>query len=53
MNDSVIITDTEGNFVEFNDAYVTLYRFKAERNASEFFCIHESVRSARPPTENL
>jgi PAS domain S-box-containing protein len=28
MKDSVIITDTEGRFVEFNDAYVELYRFK-------------------------
>jgi PAS domain S-box-containing protein len=40
MTDSVIITDTEGNFVEFNDAYATMYRFesKAEciRSFSEF-----------------
>jgi PAS domain S-box-containing protein len=28
MTDSVIITDNAGNFVEFNDAYATMYRFK-------------------------
>jgi PAS domain S-box-containing protein len=28
MKDSVIITDTEGRFVEFNEAYVELYRFR-------------------------
>ena len=35
MKDSVIITDTEGRFVEFNDAYVVLYRFK---NREECVC---------------
>lgn len=28
MTDSVIITDPEGRFVEFNDAFATFYRFK-------------------------
>lgn len=45
MTDSVIITDTEGRFVEFNDAFATLYRFadKAEcvRNFGEFADIFE------------
>ena len=45
MTDSVIITDTEGRFVEFNDAFATLYRFanKAEcaRNFNEFADIFE------------
>ena len=45
MTDSVIITDTEGRFVEFNDAFATLYRFanKAEcaRSFSEFANIFE------------
>jgi PAS domain S-box-containing protein len=35
MKDSVIITDTDGRFVEFNDAYVELYRF---RNRED--CVH-------------
>lgn len=45
MTDSVIITDTEGRFVEFNDAFVTLYRFKHRgecvRNFSEFWSLFE------------
>lgn len=31
MSDSVIITDTEGRFVEFNDAFATFYRFKNKK----------------------
>ncbi len=45
MTDSVIITDAEGRFVEFNDAYAKFYRFnsKAEctRNFDEFASIFE------------
>lgn len=45
MTDSVILTDTEGRFVEFNDAFVTLYRFRNRqecvRNFSEFWDIFE------------
>ena len=40
MTDSVIITDAEGRFVEFNDAYARFYRFKSKaecaRNFDEF-----------------
>lgn len=40
MSDSVIITDTEGRFVEFNDAFATFYRFKNKqecvRSINEF-----------------
>ena len=40
MTDSVIITDTEGRFVEFNDAFATFYRFKSKeecvRSVNEF-----------------
>ncbi len=45
MTDSVIITDTDGQFVEFNDAFATLYRFKNKaecaRNFSEFTRLFE------------
>ena len=37
MKDSVIITDTEGRFLEFNDAYVTLYRFKNREECVQSF----------------
>jgi PAS domain S-box-containing protein len=37
MKDSVIITDTEGRFLEFNDAYVTLYRFKSREECVRSF----------------
>ena len=30
MTDSVIITDAEGRFVDFNDAFATFYRFKSK-----------------------
>jgi signal transduction histidine kinase len=53
MTDSVIITDTEGRFVEFNDAFATLYRFanKAEcvRNFGEFANIFEMSTAAGEP----
>jgi PAS domain S-box-containing protein len=45
MTDSVIITDIEGNFVEFNDAFATLYRFankgECTRNFNEFTKVFE------------
>jgi PAS domain S-box-containing protein len=45
MTDSVIITDGEGRFVEFNDAFATFYRFKSKaecaRNFDEFASIFE------------
>ncbi len=46
MTDSVIITDREGRFVECNDAFATLYRFKSKaecvRNFSEFTSLFEA-----------
>ncbi|MDR3726555.1 MAG: PAS domain S-box protein [Terracidiphilus sp.] len=40
MTDSVIITDADGRFVEFNGAFATFYRFKSKeecaRNFEEF-----------------
>jgi len=45
MTDSVIITDAEGRFVEFNDAYAKFYRFKSKaecaRNFAEFASIFD------------
>ena len=53
MTDSVIITDTEGNFVEFNDAYATLYRFgskaKCIRSFSEFRELFEVFTAGGEP----
>ncbi len=45
MTDSVIITDAEGRFVEFNDAFARFYRFKSKaecaRSFDEFASIFE------------
>ena len=45
MTDSVTITDAEGRFVEFNDAFAAFYRFKNKaecaRNFAEFVSIFD------------
>ncbi|HEY3625744.1 MAG TPA: histidine kinase [Terracidiphilus sp.] len=56
MKDSVIITDTEGRFVEFNDAYANLYRFKNReecvRSFSEFSHLFEVFTIDGEPLPN-
>ncbi|MGA3343993.1 MAG: PAS domain S-box protein [Terracidiphilus sp.] len=37
MTDSVIITDAEGRFVQFNDAYAKFYRFKSKAECARSF----------------
>jgi len=37
MTDSVIITDAEGRFVDFNDAFATFYRFKSKAECAKSF----------------
>ena len=37
MTDSVIITDVEGRFVDFNDAFATFYRFKSKAECAQSF----------------
>jgi PAS domain S-box-containing protein len=37
MTDSVIITDVEGRFVDFNDAFATFYRFKSKAECARSF----------------
>jgi PAS domain S-box-containing protein len=37
MTDSVIITDAEGRFVDFNDAYAAFYRFKSKAECVRSF----------------
>ncbi len=53
MTDSVIITDKDGQFVEFNDAFATLYRFKNKaecaRNFSEFTSLFEVCTAIGEP----
>ncbi len=53
MTDSVIITDTEGNFVEFNDAYATMYHFESKakciRSFSEFRELFEVFTAGGEP----
>jgi len=53
MKDSVIITDTEGRFLEINDAYATFYRFKNKeecvRSFSEFSDLFEVCTIDREP----
>jgi PAS domain S-box-containing protein len=57
MSDSVIITDAEGRFVEFNDAYAKFYRFKNKaecaRNFDEFASLVEvyMANGERAPRE--
>ncbi len=37
MTDSVIITDAEGRFVEFNDSYAAFYKFKSKAECARSF----------------
>ncbi len=37
MTDSVIITDAQGRFVEFNEAFATFYRFKSKEECAKSF----------------
>ena len=34
MSDAVLISDAEGNFIEFNDAFVTFYKFRNRSDCS-------------------
>lgn len=53
MADSVIITDAEGRFVEFNDAFVRFYRFKSReecvRNFDEFSSMFDAFMANGEP----
>ena len=53
MPDSVIITDAEGRFVQFNDAFATFYRFKNKeacpREPAEFLRVLELSTPAGQP----
>ena len=53
MTDSVIITDRDGQFVELNDAFATLYRFKSKaecvRNFGEFTSLFEVFTAGGEP----
>jgi PAS domain S-box-containing protein len=53
MTDSVIITDAEGRFVEFNDAFVRFYRFKSRdecpRNFAEFASLFDAFMANGEP----
>ena len=58
MTDSVIITDTEGRFVEFDDAFATFYRFKNKqecvRSVEEFAQLLEvSTADGEPLSPDL
>jgi PAS domain S-box-containing protein len=58
MTDSVIITDTEGRFLEINDAYATLYRFKTKeecvRSFADFSDLFEvSTIDGEPLTKDM
>jgi PAS domain S-box-containing protein len=53
MPDSVIITDADGRFVEFNDAFARFYRFKSKaecaRSFAEFSSLVEVVMANGEP----
>lgn len=37
MTDAIVITDAEGNFIEFNEAFATFHRFKNKEECSKTF----------------
>jgi PAS domain S-box-containing protein len=49
MADSVIITDAQGNFVEFNEAFATFYRFKYRAECARSFTEFAEVVEVRTP----
>ena len=58
MTDSVIITDAEGRFLEFNDAFATFYRFKNKaecaRSFAEFVSIFDvSMANGEPAPQEM
>lgn len=58
MTDSVVITDAEGRFVEFNGAYAAFYRFKSKaecvNNFDEFASIFEvSLAGGEPAPREM
>lgn len=53
MTDSILITDAEGRFVDFNDAFAKFYRFKSKeecaRNFTEFAAIFDVMMGDGTP----
>jgi len=54
MNDAVLITDLEGNFVDFNDAFVSFYKFSNKKECAKILSEHpEVVEISTPDGENV
>jgi signal transduction histidine kinase len=50
MTDSVIITDKDGRFVQFNDAFLNFYRFKSRAECPANFAAFSSILEVFTPT---
>ena len=43
MTDAVFISDTEGRFIEFNDAFATFHRFRSKDECSKSFAEYSDI----------
>jgi PAS domain-containing protein len=43
MNEAVFISDTEGNFIDFNDAFATFYKFKNKDEGFKIFAEYPDI----------
>jgi len=46
MTDAVVITDAEGKFIEFNEAFATFHKFKNKEECSKTFAEHPGFLDA-------
>ena len=46
MTDAVVITDAEGNFIEFNEAFATFHKFKNKDECSKTFAAYPGLLDA-------
>ena len=43
MNEAVFISDTQGNFIDFNDAFATFYKFKNKDECFKIFAEYPNI----------
>jgi PAS domain S-box-containing protein len=43
MSDAVFFSDTEGNFLDFNDAFATFHRFRSKKECAKTFSEYPSI----------
>ncbi len=49
MSDAVFVSDTEGRFVDFNDAYMTFYRFRNKGECATTLAAYQALLDVRSP----